>query len=749
MSTGSPTEPHTPTKFGTFGGVFTPCTLTILGVIMFLRFGQVVGQSGIFTAILIVLAAKTITTLTTLSLSAIASNTRVKGGGAYYLISRSLGVEFGGAIGVLFFAAQAISVAMYIIGFSEALAATFPSLANNAMGISTLVNLITFVCVYVGAGWTIKVQYFILAILAAALASFYAGAIADFNPEYLQTNLQPSFLDGDNTFTMFALFFPAVTGIMAGANMSGDLANPSKSIPTGTLWAVIFTGVIYLSQAVLLGCARPASELIGNNMVIRDIAVWPVLITAGVFAATLSSALGSMMGAPRILQAFARDEIFKSIKFFGAGSGLSNEPRRATVLTFVIAQVCIVFGDLNAIAPIITMFFMITYGLLNLATFYEAVTKNPSYRPTFRYSHWITSLLGMIGCFGVMFLINWLWAAISLLFIAAIYWFIRSKEVEARWGDLQSGMIFERARKALLKLEDEVYHPKNWRPIVMALSGTGWTRPHIPIYGHWLTSGHGILTLAHVVTGDLEELADQRDRYEKSLRSFIIREELDAFPAVACGQYLSDGIESLVQCHGIGGLRPNTVLLGWPRDASKADSFGATVRLIARTKRSILAARFLSHRNDDEEAETTDTTDIAEHWKVPRGTIDVWWRGMANGELMLLLAHLLHRNPDWRANKVRVLRVVQNEQAKAEIVKHMDELASSARIQFQSEVVVSNDPVASVIQSTSQNASLVLLGFQTPEEGQEIAMYESLEALAGELPRVIMVDSAGGMTLES
>ncbi|TWU60017.1 Amino acid permease [Rubripirellula tenax] len=737
------------TKFGTFGGVFTPCTLTILGVIMFLRFGQVVGQSGIYTAVLIVLAAKTITTLTTLSLSAIASNTRVKGGGAYYLISRSLGVEFGGAIGVLFFAAQAISVAMYIIGFTEALAATFPSMADNAMAISTLVNLITFVCVYIGAGWTIKVQYFILAILAAALGSFYAGAIADFNPEYLQTNLQPSFLEGENTFTMFALFFPAVTGIMAGANMSGDLANPSKSIPRGTLAAVVVTGVVYLSQAFLLGCARPAEELIGNNMVIRDIAVWPMLITAGVFAATLSSALGSMMGAPRILQAFARDEIFTSLKFFGAGSGLSNEPRRATVLTFAIAQVCIVFGDLNAIAPIITMFFMITYGLLNLATFYESVTRNPSYRPTFKYSHWITSLLGMIGCFGVMFLINGVWATMSLLFIGAIYWFIRSKEVEARWGNLQSGVIFERARKALLKLEDEVYHPKNWRPIVMALSGSGWTRPHIPIYGHWLTSGHGILSLAHVVTGDLEEQSVLRDRYEKLLRSFIKREEIDAFPAVACAEYVSDGIESLIQCHGIGGLRPNTVLLGWPRDESKADSFGATVRLIARTKRSILAARFLSHREDDEDSEKSTATSTAEHWTVPRGTIDVWWRGMENGELMLLLAHLLHRNPEWRANSVRVLRVVQNEQAKAEIIKHMQEIAASARIHFDTEVVISDEPVPKVIHATSRNASLVLLGFQTPEEGQEAAMYHSLELLAGDLPRVIMVDSAGGMTLES
>ncbi len=733
------------TKFGTFGGVFTPCTLTILGVIMFLRFGQVVGQSGIWLAVLIVLAAKLITTLTTLSLSAIATNTRVRGGGAYYLISRSLGVEFGGAIGVLFFLAQAISVAMYVIGFAEALTGTFPAVAPHFVAIASFVNVIVFICVYIGAGWTIKVQYFILAILVASLVSFYSGAIADFSPAYLDANAGPHFTEGQNTFTMFALFFPAVTGIMAGANMSGDLANPSRSIPKGTLWSVAVTGAIYVSMAFLLGCSRPAEELIENNMVVRDVATWPILITAGVFAATLSSALGSMMGAPRILQAFARDEVFKSLNFFAAGSGVTSEPRRATVMTFVIAQICIALGDLNAIAPIITMFFMITYGLLNLATFYEAITKNPSYRPTFHYCHWSTSLLGTVGCIGVMFLINWVWATVSILFIAALHWFIRYREVESRWGDLQSGIVFERARKSLLRLEAEVYHPKNWRPIIMALSGTGWTRPHIPIYGHWLTSGHGILTLAHVVTGDVEVHAERRERYEELVRNFIAREELEAFPAVVCDEFLSDGIESLIQCHGIGGLRTNTVLLGWPRDESKAETFGSNIRLITRLNRSVLAARFLSHREAEEEA----TGDVSEHWNVPQGTIDVWWRGMKNGALMLLMAHLLHRNPPWRANPIRVLRVVENEEAIDEVHKHLIELGASSRIQFQSEVICDKGPPGEIIRSTSRNAALVLLGFQTPDEGEELELFRRMEEIAGDLPRVLLVDSAGGMELES
>ncbi|MGI9519127.1 MAG: amino acid permease, partial [Pirellulaceae bacterium] len=487
---------------GTFGGVFTPCTLTILGVIMFLRYGQVVGQSGLWWALVIVAVSKLITTITTFSLSAIATNTKVEGGGAYFLISRSLGVEFGGAIGIIFFFAQAIAVAMYVIGFSEAFFGTVSS-AIPLWIVASIVNILVFVCVYIGAGWTIKVQYFILGILGLSLLSFYVGAALDFKLSTLQANLAPHFTDGNSLAIMFALFFPAVTGIMAGANMSGDLKDPARSIPLGTLAAILVTAVIYLTMAVCMAGSRSQQELVSNNLIVNDIALVPVLITAGVFAATLSSALGSMMGAPRILQALSRDEIFSSLRLFGSGSGPNNEPRRAIIVTFLISQICIVLADLDTIAPLITMAFMITYGLINLATFYEGITRNPSYRPRFRYSHWMTSLAGAIGCIGVMLLIDWRWALASIVMMAAIHYYIGRREIEARWGDINSGLLFERTRKNLLKLEEELYHPKNWRPIILALAGAGWDRPHLAVYGHWLTNGHGILLLGQVIHGDL------------------------------------------------------------------------------------------------------------------------------------------------------------------------------------------------------------------------------------------------------
>lgn len=720
--------------FGTFGGVFTPCTLTILGVILFLRFGFVVGQAGVWNALLIVIAAKAITVLTTLSLSAIATNTRVRGGGAYFVISRSLGVEFGGAIGLVFFLAQAISAAMYVIGFAEAFAATFPAVGISPVAVATVTNVIVFGCVYVGAGWTIKVQYLILAILAGSLVSFYVGAFDAFDPDLLSKNLGAGFRGGESFFTMFALFFPAVTGIMAGANMSGDLRDPAKSIPLGTLSAVFVTALVYLSLAVLIGATRSADELVTNNFVVADIARWPALIAAGVFAATLSSALGSMMGAPRILQALAKDNIFPWFRPFSVGSGRAAEPRRAVFATFLIAQVMIFVADLDTIAPLITMFFMITYGLLNLATFYEAITKNPSYRPRFRVCHWTTSLAGALGCLAVMFLIDWIWASISIVLMVLLHVAIGKREIEARWGDLQSGLLFERTRKNLLALEDELYHPKNWRPIILVLSGAGGTRPHLAVYGHWFTTGHGILSLGQVIQGDVKDRLGRRLNQERILHQFITEQELEAFPAVVVAPEVSDGIESLVQCHGLGALRSNAVLLGWPSDENRIAPFGTTVRIVTGLGRSVLAVRFRDEPEDP--------------WDVPTGTLDVWWRGQKNGELMLLLAYLLTRNQPWRGRPIRLLRVIENEAGRDEVKRHMESLLSASRIRGSTVVVVAADP-ARAIATTSSQAALVFLGFEAPAEGTELAFHAQMEALAGDLNRVVLVDSIGGASLDS
>ncbi|MEO5719814.1 MAG: amino acid permease, partial [Chthoniobacterales bacterium] len=609
-----------------------------------------------------------------------------------------------------------------------------PALGLPAWALGTIVNVVIFISVYVGASWAIKVQYGILAILALALISFFAGAIPAMSEATLRANLHSAYTSNVNFFVMFALFFPAVTGIMAGVNMSGDLQNPAKSIPRGTLASIGFTLLIYLAMAPLFAAASPRSALLERPLVILDVAWSPALINAGIFAATLSSALGSMMGAPRILQALARDDIFPRLRPLARGSGASNEPRRATIVTLIIAQVAIVFGDLNAIAPIITMFFMVTYGTINLACFYESATGNPSYRPSFKLSHWSTALLGAIGCVAAMLLLDPIWAAVGIGAMVFLKWWISRKEIRAAWGDVRSGAAFERARRALLQLEETRYHPKNWRPMVLALSGGAWRRNHLAQYGSWLTAGRGILILAQVMDDAVEKALERRDEEEDKLRKFIAGEDLQAFPAVVLEPDLTKGVESLLECCGFGGIRPNTVLVGWADNPKRLVRFCQVLRRIAELERSVL----IVYCPDEEKRLLA----------APPGSIDVWWQGGRNGALMLLLAHMLTQNPEWRNHPIRLIFAVSEREEEAKAREKMDRLMEAARVVATVEIVAGPDAIAAM-RERSLEAALVLKGFEPPDEGEDLPTLDRMQAEIGDLRRVVMVYSAGGHSLSA
>ncbi|RME67410.1 MAG: hypothetical protein D6781_13290, partial [Verrucomicrobia bacterium] len=380
MATASAAEKTAPVKFGTFGGVFTPNVLTILGVIMFLRTGWVVGNAGLKQALIILCIANVITLLTSLSLSAVATNIRVKGGGAYFLISRNLGLEVGGAIGLPLFLAQAVSVAFYIVGFIESVRFLVPDIPAREVSMGVLAVLL--VISWVGAGLAVKTQYAILTALGLSLLAFFAGWSPQ--PGFVE-RLEPAYVPGHNFWSVFAIFFPAVTGIMSGVSMSGDLRDPSRSIPKGTILAVLVTWAIYALQMFWLAWNANRQELVENTLVMQRISRVPFLIFVGLWAATLSSALASLLAAPRTLQALASDGVVP--RWMGRGSGKEKEPKLALVLTAILAGACLLIGELDLIAPIISMFFLTTYGTVNLVAGLSGLVSNPSYRPTFKV-HW-------------------------------------------------------------------------------------------------------------------------------------------------------------------------------------------------------------------------------------------------------------------------------------------------------------------------------------------------------------------------
>jgi hypothetical protein len=374
----------------------------------------------------------------------------------------------------------------------------------------------------------------------------------------------------------------------------------------------------------------------------------------------------------------------------------------------------------------------VTYGAINLATFTEAVSGNPSYRPTFRWCHWSVSLAGAVLCVGAMILIDATWAAVSVLTMAAIYEYLNRQDIQASWGDVHSGASFERARRNLMSLEQERYHPKNWRPAILALGAGNEDRLHLAAYTRWLCGPRGLLILGQVIIGEPETFLERQASHHRVLRKFIADYGLEAFPAVTVAPRLSAGVSALVQCCGIGALRPNLVALGFSEAIERRAEFASAVRTVHRLGRSLAILRIVEDSSDP--------------WTPPPGPIDVWWRGRDNGPLMLLLAHLLRRNEGFAGRKIRLLRLLPSEAGRADTQAHLEGLSREARIPTEPRVLFGEE-FEPVLQRESRESALVILGFAVPDEDDGGAFIDALEFVSRDLPHVLLVNSAGDMNL--
>ncbi len=451
-------------KFGTFGGVFVPSALTILGVIMYLRLGWVVGEAGLIGAVMIILVAHVISITTGLSVSSVSTDKKVKAGGIYYILSRSLGLPIGGSIGAALFVATALSIAMYIVGFGESF--------NNAIGLTTpdmdtavrinylrITGTITLAAIaavaLVSTSLAIKAQYYILGAIALSLISVVAGGLFMDHGLTAQTIKMVPSADSVSLEVIFAIFFPAVTGFTAGVAMSGDLKDSKKSIPAGTMYAIAVGLVVYIGLAVFLATTVDSAAMTEDTNILSRIALFagygaPFLM-AGIWGATLSSALGGILGGPRILQAMSIDKV--TPKLFGKGVGKSNEPRNALIFTFIIAEVGILIGQLDLIAPIVSMFYLTAYGFINLTSALQSWSGS-DFRPTFKIPR-VVSVIGAVATFAVMFKLDALAMMASFIVIGFIFFYLTKKQFNLGFSDIWQGVWSEIVKTALFKIERE------------------------------------------------------------------------------------------------------------------------------------------------------------------------------------------------------------------------------------------------------------------------------------------------------
>ncbi len=618
-------------KFGTFAGVFTPSLLTILGVIMYLRMGWVVGNAGLEGSIIIILFAHIISITTGLSVSSISTDKKIKTGGIYYLLSRSLGLPIGGAIGITLFIGTCLSIALYLIGFAE----VFNSVLGfgndlNSFRIVGSISLISItILALISTSIAIKSQFIILAAIVLSLISIFLG---DASGMIMSSD---TIIPEDVSLSeIFGVFFPAVTGFTAGIAMSGDLKTPKRSIPIGTMLSILVGLIVYIFLAFFLYYNVDVSILKTNNNILTEMSWVPNLVIAGVWGATLSSALGGILGAPRILQALSLDNI--GPKIFSKGVGKSNEPRNAIILTFIIAQAGVLIGELDLIARIVSMFYLTAYGFINLAAFLEN-WANSDFRPSLKISNWIPAI-GFIITFGIMIQLDVLAMFGSLIIMGIIFFYLTKKQLSIGSGDVWQSVWNSVVKYGIKKIDHDKTSNLNWFPNVLLFTVDTNFKDKLISFSKSLAKKSGMISHFELI-----EKPDANVLFPKTIQNVqnSTLEEEGIFARKQICKNHFQGIETIAATYGFTGIVPNTILMGWNSNTSEPKKFTSLTKQLVNLNYNVL---FLDY---------DDNKGFGDY-----STIDIWWREKNdNAELTLNIIKYLLRSEEWENSKVRIIYI--------------------------------------------------------------------------------------------
>ncbi|KAL3280368.1 hypothetical protein HHI36_017857 [Cryptolaemus montrouzieri] len=602
---------HEGIKLGWIQGVLIPCLLNIWGVMLFLRLSWVVAEAGIGGSLIIIGISALVCVVTTLSLSAISTNGEVKGGGIYYIISRSLGPEFGASVGIVFAFANAVSASINTIGFCNSLSDLLSTYnivmidggVNDARVVGLVAIVIMILICAIGMEWESKAQNFLIAIILGAMADFMVGTIigptsdeqraqgfTGFNVSVFETNWFAEYRPAEGVrydfFQVFAIFFPSVTGIQAGANISGDLKDPASAIPKGTFLALVLSMISYavfvlfagaaalrdasgqvpdLINGTIASCATANSSckygLFNSYQMMTIMSSWGLLIYAGCFAATLSTALTNLLSVPRLIQALGIDRIYPGLIYFSKGYGKSGEPYRGYVLTFFVSAAFLLIAEINAIAPLISNFYLASYALINFCTFHAAFVKPLGWRPTFKYYNMWLSLVGFFMCVVIMFMINWKSSLITFIVILGLYLIVVYRKPDVNWGSSTQAQTYKTALGMALRLINIGEHVKNYKPQILVLCGCPKARPPLVDFANLITRNNSLLVL-----GDIrEKRLPHRARASRinSVYAWLRTNKIKGFYSIIDSMKFEEGSKALMQSSGIGKLSPNVLMLGY------------------------------------------------------------------------------------------------------------------------------------------------------------------------------------------
>ncbi|MCD4735769.1 MAG: hypothetical protein K8R53_06970, partial [Bacteroidales bacterium] len=620
--------------------------------------------------------------------------------------------------------------ALYVIGFCENFLgieniSTFFGLPPNKDSfriVGSGILLLLVIIAYISTSLAIKAQYLILSFILLSLVSIFAGF-------FMNIRLQPATIpynsvDGGQSLEfVFAVFFPAVTGFTAGVAMSGDLKDPRKNIPFGTLAAIFVGLVVYVLLAIGMALFVDRELLLTDKNFLMKTAWFAPLVVAGIWGATLSSALGGILGGPRILQAISKDKI--TPKVFARGYGASNEPRNALILTFIIAEAGILIGELNVIARLVSMFYITAYGFINLSFALERWASS-DFRPSFRISRWV-GIIGFLACFSVMFKIDTIAMVGAMVVISGIYFFLKNKMLEFDFGDVWQSVWSSVVRSTLHEMDRKQEDERNWRPNIMLFSGSTFARPFLIEFGKDLAGNHGFISNFDLIEN--KEADVLFPKHEQSIQTEDSRRFKGVFTRKQQCRDFYDGIEIISRTYGFAGIEPNTVLMAWARQAKNPEKFAVTIRVLTELDLNVLMMDY------DENAGFGN-----------KERIDIWWRGRGNnGNLALSMVKFIWLSENWRNSKVRLLIVNPVNSEKKRILYEAAAVLENIRINAEIKVInneLEQKTFYEIIENESSGSDLIFLGIPEIELGKELEFVQKTNDLCTNIGTVILIKSS-------
>ncbi|XP_057270416.1 solute carrier family 12 member 3 isoform X2 [Pezoporus wallicus] len=714
-----------PVRFGWVKGVMIRCMLNIWGVILYLRLPWITAQAGIALTWLIILMSVTVTTITGLSISAISTNGKVKSGGTYFLISRSLGPELGGSIGLIFAFANAVAVAMHTVGFAETVRDLLQEHNSLIVDPTNDIRIIGVVTVTVllgislaGMEWEAKAQILFFLVILVSFINYLVGTVIpataekqskgffSYRADIFAQNFVPNWRGPEGSFfSLFSIFFPSATGILAGANISGDLKDPAVAIPKGTLMAIFWTTLSYLVLSATIGACvvRDASGSLNDSVVLGSLGCeglactfgWNFtgctqrqscryglsnyyqsmsmvsgfgpLITAGIFGATLSSALACLVSAPKVFQCLCRDQLYPLIGFFGKGYGRNSEPIRGYMLTYVIAVGFILIAELNAIAPIISNFFLCSYALINFSCFHASITNSPGWRPSFQYYSKWAALFGAAISVVIMFLLTWWAALIAFGIVIFLLGYVLYKKPDVNWGSSMQASSYNMALNYSVGLSEVDEHIKNYRPQCLVLTGPPSFRPALVDFVGTFTKNLSLMLCGNVLIAPQKQKMPDSRLIADGHTKWLMKRKIKAFYTDVVAENLRSGVQMLIQAAGLGKMRPNILVLGYKRNWRTAspqsledyvgilhDAFDFKYGVcLMRMKEGLNVSRVLQAHMDPTTLAYEQQASTIFQSKQGKKTIDIYWL-FDDGGLTLLIPYLMGRKKRWGKCKIRV-----------------------------------------------------------------------------------------------